>query len=485
MTPRRQNVSFHPTSAAAQHAGFRACKRCRPDATPGSPDWSYRSDVVARAMRLIADGVVDRHGVAGLSRDVGYSERQLHRLLVAEVGAGAIALARAQRSQTARMLIETTTLSFVDVAFAAGFASLRQFNDTIREVFASTPTELRRGAERGGSQRCGGDDDHRNASGPSRQRPGGVIRLRLAVRAPFAVPQLLAFLAVRAVPGIESATTSWYRRTLHLPHGDAVMQVRPGSSPESVDAVLGLEDVRDLPAAVARARRLLDADADPVAVDELLSADPRLAASVAAEPGLRSVGAADATEVAIRAVLGQQVSVAAARTAAHRLAERFGRTCRVAPVGFDDVNRVFPSAEVLAGVDPADIAGPRRRARAVVDVAIAVAEGRVRLDAGADRAETRARLLEVSGVGPWTADYIVMRALGDPDVMLPTDLGARHGAAVLGVDPSELADPARWSPWRSTALHHLWLAATTATTATATATADTDTPTIRRTPEHV
>ena len=212
-TPKRRNVTFHPTAAAAQLAGFRACRRCRPDASPGSPEWNVRSDTVARAMRLIGDGAVDRHGVAGLATRLGYSERQLHRLLVAEVGAGAQALARAQRAHTARVLVETTDLRFAEVAFAAGFASIRQFNDTVRAVFATTPRDLRTTAARRGLV-----------------TPGTMV-LRLATRRPFDGRWLLDLLASKSVPGVESYDGTTFRRALLLPHGEATVDLTPGRRP--------------------------------------------------------------------------------------------------------------------------------------------------------------------------------------------------------------------------------------------------------------
>src|SRR3954447_14900000 len=233
-TPAFHNVTFHPTAAAAQAAGFRACKRCLPDATPGSPDWDVAADAAGRAMRLIADGVVDREGVDGLAQRIGYTPRHLSRLLTHELGAGPLALARAKRAQTARVLLETTELGAADVAFAAGFSSVRQFNDTVREVYASTPTELR----------------GRRGHGAS----GGTIQLRLAVRTPFAGAALLGFLATRAVPGVEGVTGTTYARTLGLPHGPATVTLELADSSETgvtgfVPATFRLADVRDLSAA--------------------------------------------------------------------------------------------------------------------------------------------------------------------------------------------------------------------------------------------
>ena len=435
-TPRRRNVTFHPTAAAAQLAGFRACRRCRPDASPGSPEWNVRSDTVARAMRLIGDGAVDREGVAGLAARLGYSERQLHRVLVAEVGAGAQALARAQRAHTARVLVETTDLRFAEVAFAAGFASIRQFNDTVRAVFATTPRDLRATASRRGTV-----------------TPGTMV-LRLATRRPFDGRWLLDLLASKSVPGVESYDGTTFRRALLLPHGEATVDLTPGD--DHVLATLRLQDPRDVVPAVARCRRLLDLDADSTAVDETLALDPLLAPLVGARPGIRVPGSVDGTEMAVKAVIGQQVSVAGARTVAGRLVAAYGKPLE-RPDGA--LTTHFPTADALAGVDPETLPMPRARARTLVAIAAAVAAGDVDLDPGADRDSVEASLLAMPGIGPWTADYLRMRVLGDPDTFLPSDLGVRRGLERLGAagDPRSAADRAEaWRPWRSYALMHLW-----------------------------
>ena len=429
-TPHRRNVGFYPSSAAAQRAGFRACKMCRPDATPGSADWNSRADLVGRAVRLIADGVIDRDGVAGLARALGYSERQVSRTLVGALGAPPLALARAQRAQTARILLESTDLAASDVAFAAGFASIRQFNDTVREVFASTPSQLRAG---------------RTAP---RGEPG-IIDLRLAYRSPMDLAATLRFLAGRAVTGLESYDGTAFSRTLRLPHGAGLVSLRPAAG--YVATRLHLLDHRDLAAAVARVRRLLDLDADPVAVDEVLAGQPALTALVACRPGLRSPGAVDGFEMAVRAIIGQQVSVAGARTVLGRLVAEHG------PPAFDahPAWRLFPEPAVLAGLDPATLPMPRARGRSLVALAAAMADGSLVLDAGSDRASTRAALLALPGIGPWTADYLLMRAVGDPDVYLDTDLGVRQ--ALNRLDPAAGAlDAAATAPWRSYLTHHLW-----------------------------
>ncbi len=441
-TPHLKNVSFFRTAAAAQGAGYRACRRCLPDATPGSPEWDVAADVAGRAMRLIADGLVERDGVEGLAERLGYSARHLSRLLTAEVGAGPLALARAKRAQTARTLIETSTMGFADVAFASGFASVRQFNDTIREVYAASPTELR------GRSRT-------SRTSPSR------LELRLAVRAPFQAGALLEFLRLRLIPGVEVAGDDWYARSLRLPHGHGVARLDfknlsgRGGSTEFVGCTLQLSDLRDLSSAVERCRRLIDADCDPLAVDEELGADAALARFVRQRPGLRVPGQVDGDEVAVRAVLGQQVTVKAAATAAALLTQRHGDPV---DTGVEGVTHLFPSAGVLADADPETLPMPRARGRALASLCRMLAEGEVALDRSADRSAVRAVLLAQPGIGPWTAGYISIRALGDPDVFLPTDVGVKHA---LGLPPREAERRAEaWRPWRSYALLHLWTSLT-------------------------
>jgi AraC family transcriptional regulator of adaptative response / DNA-3-methyladenine glycosylase II len=385
-------------------------------------------------MRLIGDGVVDRDGVPGLASRLGYTERHLHRLLTVELGAGPLALARAQRAQMARILIETTDLGLADIAFAAGFGSVRQFNDTILEAYGRAPSDLRAS---------------RAASRPG----GGTIGLRLAYRRPLHVASLLEFLTCRAVPGVEECDGRVYRRGLTLPHGGATVELTPAD--RWVTARLRLDDLRDLAPAVARCRRLFDLDADPIAVDSMLAADPALARVIAEEPGVRVPRAVDGFEMAVRAIVGQQVSVAAARTT-------LARIVRAAGNGASTTDLVgFPAAEIVAELPDAAFAMPAVRRTTIRAVAAAVAAGKLDLEPGADRDDAVARLTEIPGIGTWTAGYVAMRAIGDPDVFLPTDLAARRGAAALGLPdtPVELAAHAeRWRPWRSYALIRLWRA---------------------------
>lgn len=460
-TPRRRNVRFFPTAAAAQGAGYRACRRCRPDAAPGSPEWDARSDLVGRAMRLIADGLVDRAGVSGLAASLGYSPRHLTRQLVAEVGAGPLALARAQRAQTARILVESSDLPLADVAFAAGFASIRQFNDTIRAVFAAAPSELRAAAA---GRRL---TDGRTYAPPAAPGPTAhlvtahLVTVRLAYRRPCAAEELLGSLARHAVAGVEEATPGSYRRTLRLAHGPAQVALEPADGPADahVRAALRLADLRDLTAAVARCRRLLDLDADPEAVDAHLGADPAIGGLVRAAPGRRVPGTPDGPELALRTLVGQQVSVAGARTVLARLVTVLGNEL---PAPDGGLTHLFPTPEALADAPDSALPMPAARARAVRSLAAALAAGNLRLDPGADRAEARQRLLALPGVGPWTAAYVLMRAFGDPDVFPATDLVLRRSAAALGLpgDPRGLTEAAaRWRPWRSYAAAHLWAAA--------------------------
>lgn len=432
--PKIRNMRFHPSAAAAQAAGFRACKRCRPDATPGSPEWDLRADLVARAVRLIADGEVDRGGVPALAARLGYSRRQVERALVAELGAGPLALARAHRAQTARTLAETTTLPLHEVAYAAGFGSVRQLHDTVRSVYALTPGQLRAAA--------------RPVPAP------GTLVLRLPFREPLLPDNLFGHLAATGVPGVEEWRDGAYRRTLRLPHGRGVVALRPAVG--HVAATLALTDVRDLATAVARCRRLLDLDADPDAVDAALGADPVLAPLVQAAPGRRVPRTVDEAELALRAVLGQQVSTAAARTHAGRLVAALGE-----PVEDPDggLTHLFPTTQAVAGMDPAGLALPHRRRATLLGLAGALCDGTVDLGPGVDRAAARSALSALPGIGPWTVETVAMRALGDPDAFPVADLGVLAAARSLGLPdrpPALAVHAARWAPWRAYATQHLW-----------------------------
>ncbi|WP_069886102.1 AlkA N-terminal domain-containing protein [Streptomyces luteocolor] len=440
--PKAENMTFYPSAAACQQAGFRACKRCRPDSSPGSPEWNQRADLVARAMRLIADGVVDREGVPGLATRLGYSTRQVERQLLAELGAGPLALARAQRAQTARLLIETTALPMAEIAFAAGFSSIRTFNDTVREVFALAPGDLRARAPK-----------RAEGAAPS-GTAGGVLALRLPFRAPLNPDNLFGHLIATAVPGVEEWRDGAYRRTLSLPFGHGIVALTP--HPDHIGCRLTLTDLRDLTIATSRCRRLLDLDADPAAVDGQLRADPLLAPLVDKAPGRRVPRTVDEAEFAVRAVLGQQVSTAAARTHAARLVTAHGRPVEDPEGG---LTHLFPTPDELAALDPDTLALPRSRRTTLTTLVGHLADGRLRLGVESDWDEARARLTELPGFGPWTVEVIAMRALGDPDAFLPSDLGIRRAAQELGLPHTPAALTARaaaWRPWRAYAVQYLW-----------------------------
>lgn len=428
--PLRRNVDFFATAAAAQRAGLRACKRCRPDASPGSPEWNLRDDLIGRAMRLIARGHLDRHSVGHLAAELGVTERHLRRLMIESVGAPPIAIARAQRAQTARVLIETTDLTFTEIAFAAGFSSLRQFNDTIRSVFANTPTELRAKV---------GSVTNAAASGP--------LSLRLPFRQPLAAEYLCRWWQARSVPGVARVHNLTIEAAFSL--GTGVAHAELTFEQSWVDCRLELSDIADLAAVVAACRAMLDLDADPAHIDESLRSLSGMRPLITARPGLRSPGSVDGFATLVFAILGQQRSVAAARTLAGRIVEQ-----AIGPAN-DETLRPFPDPAAVADADLSDI-GLNGRA---IDTITSVAErfdGRVNeLSPAGDRGALRDELLTVKGIGPWTANYVAMRTLGDPDVYLAGDLVADRAAASLGLDAAAI-DSVR--PWRSYLTHHLWAA---------------------------
>jgi AraC family transcriptional regulator of adaptative response / DNA-3-methyladenine glycosylase II len=427
-TPRQQNCRFYPSAAAAVAAGFRACRRCRPDALPGSRDDDHRADLAARALRLIRDGEVDAAGVAGLAGRLHVSERHLHRVLVEEVGVGPLRLAATRRAQTARLLIDQTSLSMAEVAFAAGFASIRQFNDVMRAEFGCPPSQLRRRP----------DDGRRPVGG------GPGLTLRLRYREPYCTAAVWTYLRGRAVAGLESLDADGVvTRPVPAAGGAARVSVAPPHGGVAV-VRLDLADLADLGPVVGRVRRWLDLDADPLRVDEALGADAGLAALVAARPGMRVPGTVDGFELAVRAVAGQQVSVAGAVTTLARLVTALG-----------EAGQGFPAAGTVAAGGPAPLVAcglTRTKAAAIVALAEGVDGGSLVLDPGADRAQARTRLLALPGIGPWTAEYVALRALADPDAWPGTDLLLRRAATHL--------EPDRWRPWRGYAAQHLWTSAT-------------------------
>ena len=441
--PLRKNVRFFQTAAAAQSAGLRSCKRCQPDASPGSPEWDLRGDLVARAMKLIERGEADRIGVAGIAQKLFISERHLHRVLTEAVGASPIALARAQRANLARILIETSPMSITDVAFASGFSSVRQFNDTIRAVYDRSPSELRKQATtRARRAQTTGDDSAVD------------LTLWLPARWPIDLDWMFSFHRGHGIPGVSSTGESSadgelsFERNLSLPKGTGAVRLwsdkvvnpeRPG-----VWASFSLDNIGDLADAIAKARAMFDLDADPQLITSHLHADKALRPLLDLRPGVGVPGSPDGFEAAVSAVVGQQISVAGART-------MLGRLVEAANDQPEQPRRVFPTASEVAELDLDSVGLTTRRAQTVRTLAEAVAAKNLVIDVGAERSEIRERLLELPGIGPWTVDVISMRALRDPDVMLDSDLVIKRRLADLDV-----SNTSPWAPWRSYVACTLW-----------------------------
>ncbi len=436
LTPRPERVRFYPGPAAAVAAGFRACRRCRPELAPGGAE-TGPDTLALRATRAIAAGVVDAAGVAGLARHLSVSQRHLHRVLVARLGASAQQLAASRRAQTARGLIDASSLPLTEVAFAAGFTSVRQFNSTMRAHFGCPPSALRR---------------------PALPASPGLIELTLAYREPADIAGVLEWLATRAVPGVEEVTPDGYRRVVSIGGAPVVLEVRPAGRGRLRLGVRAA-DLRVLPAVVRACRRLFDLDADPVAVSSALGGDPLLAPAVARSPGRRVPGTVDGFEAALRVVLGQQVSTRAARTLAARLVARCG-TPLDSPLG--GLTHAFPGPAAVLAADLGGLGLTRQREATVRRLASAVDSGWLCLDGTGDPAETTGRLAALPRVGPWTVAAVAMRALGDPDAFPAGDLGLRRAFERAGLPAShrEVAARAeRWRPWRAYAATYLWAGA--------------------------
>ncbi|MFJ2031549.1 AlkA N-terminal domain-containing protein [Streptosporangium sp. NPDC087985] len=422
-TPASRNVRFYRHAAAAEAAGFRPCKRCRPELSPGDPGWDHRGDLIGRSLRLIDEGVADEGGVAKLAARLHITERHLHRLFTTEIGAGPLAVARTKRLLLAKQLLTETGLPITDVAFASGFGSVRQFNATMKETYGFTPGELRATAGRAVTD--------------------SSLTLRLHRREPYEAETLMRFLAARAIPGLEHVDETGYRRA--VPGGTVTLTPDPGH----VRLEVSLDDTRHLARVVARCRRLLDLDADPAAIADALG-ETSLAPLVAARPGLRVPGAWDGFEVAVRAVVGQQISVAGARTILGRLTVRAGR-----PTGAEGFTHLFPTAAELLEADIGGLGLTGRRVATLKALAAKVAGEEIDLDGAQEPGEAVAGLLEVPGIGRWTAGYIALRALRDPDAWPEGDLGLRRAMACLGISEEHIE---RWRPWRAYAALHLWSA---------------------------
>lgn len=434
-TPLRANIDFYACAAAAEAAGLRPCKRCRPETSPGTPAWLGSSAVVSRALRLIRDGALDRDGVAALAARLGVGDRQLRRLFDQHLGAAPAAVARAQRLQAARALIDQTDLPMLAIAGAAGFQSLRQFNHAVRQTFGAPPRTLRRGA-------LARDAVLRDADG---------VALRVPYRPPLDWPGLLAFLAVRATPGVEAVDGDTYRRAVRVGGTVGWIEVAPAGDAAALLVRLRPCDGAALLPVVERVRRVFDLGADPLQIAAHLRADSRLRPLVAARPGLRVPGAWDPFEIAVRGIVGQQISVVGATTLMGRLVERCGERIDVAA----GVTHLFPTPAALADADLAGVGMPAARIAALRALARAVVAGGEPLDAARGLDAAVGRLRALPGIGEWTAQYVAMRGLGEPDAFPHGDLVLRQ--ALGNVDARALAQAAEaWRPWRAYAAVHLW-----------------------------
>lgn len=433
-TPRLENCVFFVSAAAAHAAGFRPCLRCRPEIAPGVPAWNGTATTVTRALRLIADG--GPTGLDALAARLGVGPRHLRRLFRRHVGASPVAVLQTQRLLLAKQLITDSRLPLADVALAAGFGSVRRFNAVIRSTYRRPARDLRRTT--------------------SPDAPG--LTLRLAYRPPYDWAGVLAFLGPRAIPGVESVDGGVYRRTVCLDGVHGVVEVR-ASGTAHLAAAITVDRLQALATVMSRLRQLLDLDADPAAIAAHLGRDPVLASRVARRPGLRVPGAWDAFELAVRAILGQQVSVAAATTLAGRLAAAHGDPLRVAgaPSG---LAVVFPSPSALARADLTRIGLPRARAAAITSLAAAMARDPNLLRAADGLEATVRHLATLPGIGRWTAEYIAMRVLREPDAFPGDDLGLLRAITphLPNASATRLIQRAeRWRPWRAYAAMHLWL----------------------------
>jgi AraC family transcriptional regulator of adaptative response / DNA-3-methyladenine glycosylase II len=435
-TPKLENIDFYACAAAAQDAGFRPCRRCRPETAPGTPAWLGSSAVVARALRLIRAGAMDDDGVGPLADRLGIGPRQLRRLFEQHLGTSPAAIARARRVHFARGLLDDSDLSMTNVAFAAGFRSVRQFNHAVRATFGDAPRALRR----------------RRRATPA---AGGPLTIRLSYRPPFDWKALLRFLAVRVTPGVEAVRGDRYHRTVAIDGGVGAITVEPAPQGTALLLRLHLTECACALEVVERVRRMFDLDADPLQIAGHLSRSAALRPLVATCPGMRVPGAWDPFELAVRGILGQQITVAAATTLAGRLANAFG----VAVDCGDGLTRLFPRPQDLADADIASIGIPRTRAETVRALAAAVASGAPVLDASRGYEAAVERLCAIPGIGAWTAHYIAMRGLAEPDAFPAGDLGVRkalgNGAGPLSAASVERLSDA-WRPWRAYAVMYLW-----------------------------
>ncbi|HEY3888774.1 MAG TPA: AlkA N-terminal domain-containing protein [Caulobacteraceae bacterium] len=436
-TPKRENVRFFVSAAGAQAAGFRPCLRCRPETSPDSGAWRGSSSTVSRALSLIEDGALDECGVDALAARLGVGERQLRRLFQRKLGASPIAVAQTRRIHLAKQLIHETNLPMTQVALASGFGSTRRFNETFRRLFGRPPAALRR------------------AHAPT-DATGADVSLHLAYRPPYDWDGLLNFLKLRAIPGVERVETDAYVRSIALGGDPGLIRVEPADR-NRLRVTVRFGRLSELPTIIARVRRVFDLAADPVAIGAHLSQDPALAPLVGARPGLRVPGAWDGFELAVRAILGQQITVTAATALAGKLVSAHGQPL---PAPIEGLTHTFPTPQVLAGADIAALGMPRSRAAALSSLAAAVAADPAIFGPSRSLEAAVAQLKSLTGIGEWTAQYIAMRELREPDAFPAADIGLMRALAdETGRRPTPaelLARAERWRPWRAYAALHLW-----------------------------
>jgi AraC family transcriptional regulator of adaptative response / DNA-3-methyladenine glycosylase II len=441
-TPKRENVRFYPTAAAAQEAGFRPCLRCRPETSPDLAFWRGTTNIVSRALALIEAGGLDEADVEGLAGRLGIGARQLRRLFHQHVGASPIAVAQTRRILLAKQLIHETSLPMAEVALASGFNSVRRFNETFLQMFGRPPATLRRGRDQA-------------------RREAGALSIRLAYRPPYDWDAMLSFLSVRAIPGVEAVSGNTYRRSIAIGGHCGVISVAPAHK-NRVNVSLRFPDMAALPQIIARVRRVFDLAADPDTIGAHLALDPRLAPLIEARPGMRVPGAWEGFELAVRAILGQQITVPAATRLLGRLVEAHSAPLPAMGEEGEGLSHLFPSPKQLAKADLFRLGMPNARAMAVTSLAQALSADPAIFSRSASLEETIAKLRSLPGIGEWTAQYIAMRELREPDAFPAADIGLMR--AMAGADggrpsPAELLARAEaWRPWRAYAALHLWAA---------------------------
>jgi AraC family transcriptional regulator of adaptative response / DNA-3-methyladenine glycosylase II len=442
-TPRRENMRFFPTAAAAQEAGFRPCLRCRPETAPDLAAWRGTSNTVRRALSLIEAGGLDESGVGRLAERLGVGERQLRRLFQEHLGASPVTVAQTRRVLLALQLLHETHLSMADVALAAGFTSIRRFNEVFQGLFGRPPRALRRGG--------------RSATAAASRSDVNIL---LRYRPPYDWSAMLQFLQARAIPGVETISSGRYARTIEIEGLHGIVMVEPTAG-DALRATIHFPRLSALPAIIGRLRRVFDLAADPQAIGAQLAEDPLLAPLVEARPGLRVPGAWDGFELAVRAVLGQQITVKGAACLASRLVASYGRPLSLPSATVDGLTHVFPRATALASADVVNLGMPRTRARTLTALASAVASDPGILGAGQHPADCLKRLQAIPGVGEWTAQYIAMRELREPDAFPADDVGLRRALTDRERRPTPrevIVRAERWRPWRAYAAQHLWAA---------------------------